>query len=140
MSRENGTRHMVEQNVYISSYIREIELVLSKLYTDIGEVFFALELTSLTKLTVSLLPSKKLKYILQRILINLEPGIGLIATLKPEFMYIFYEAIQITAVASPHAIRLFLQMPLREDSRTFSIFKILTVPIYISLILNATHN
>jgi hypothetical protein len=36
---------MVEQNVYISSYIREIELVLSKLYTDIGEVFFALELS-----------------------------------------------------------------------------------------------
>jgi hypothetical protein len=120
---------MVEQNAYISSYIREIELVLPKLYTDIAEVFFALELASLNKLTICLLPSKKLMYILQSVLIHLEPGIGLIA-LKPEFMYIFYEAIQITAVASPHAIGLFLQMPLREDSKTFFIFKIFTVPIY----------
>src|SRR5215470_18212434 len=69
-------------------------------------------------------------YILQNILIHLEPGIGLIAPLKPEFMYIFYEAIQITAVASSYGIRLFLQMPLREDVRTFSVFQILTVPIY----------
>ena len=69
-------------------------------------------------------------YILQSVLIHLDPGIGLIAPLKPEFMYIYYEAIQIAAVASPHAIRLFLQMPLREDFRTFFIFKILTVPIY----------
>ena len=37
--------------------------MLSKLYTDIGEVFSALELASLNKLTVSLLPSKKLIYI-----------------------------------------------------------------------------
>ena len=90
---------MVEQNAYISSYIREIELALSKLYTDIGEVFFALELASLNKLTVSLLPSKKLTYTLQSILIHIETGIGLITPLKPEFMYIFYEAIQITTVA-----------------------------------------
>ena len=39
VSKENRTRQVVEQNAYISSYIREIELVLSKLYTDIGEVF-----------------------------------------------------------------------------------------------------
>ena len=123
MSKENRTRQVVEQNAYISSYIREIELVLSKLYTDIGEVFFALVLASLNKLTVSLLPSKKLMYILQSILIHLDPGIGLIAPLKPEFMYIYYEAIQIAAVASPHAIRLFLQMPLREDFRTFFYFQ-----------------
>ncbi|GFG30191.1 hypothetical protein Cfor_10174 [Coptotermes formosanus] len=114
--RNNGTRQMVEQNALISSYIREIELVLSKLYTDIGEIFFALELASLNKLT--------------SILIHLEPGIRLIAQLKPEFMYIFYEAIQITAVASSYGIRLFLRMPLREDARMFSIFQILTVPIY----------
>jgi hypothetical protein len=110
---------MVEQNTYTSSYIWEIALVLSKLCADIGEIFFALELASLNKLTVSLLPFKKLMYILQSILIHLEPGLGLVAPLKPEFKYIFYEAIQITAVASPHAIRLFLQMPLREDCRTF---------------------
>ena len=40
VSRKNGTRQMVQQNTYISSYIREIELVLSKLYTNIREVFF----------------------------------------------------------------------------------------------------
>jgi hypothetical protein len=31
----------------------------------------------------------------------------------------FYEAIQITEVASPLAVRLFLQMPLREGSGIF---------------------
>lgn len=69
-----------------------IELVLSKLYTDIGEVIFALELDSLNKLTVSLLPSKRLINILQSILIHVEPGIGLIAPLKSEFMYIFLKS------------------------------------------------
>jgi hypothetical protein len=47
VTRENGTTQMVEQNALISSYIREIELVLSKLYTDIGEIFFALELAQI---------------------------------------------------------------------------------------------
>jgi hypothetical protein len=128
--RDNGTRQMVEQNALISSYKREIELILSKLYTDIGEIFFALELASLNKLTLSLLPSKKLMYILQSILVRLEPGIGWIFPLKPETMYMFYETIQITAVASSYGIRLFLETPLREDARTFSIFQILTFPIY----------
>ena len=75
VSRENGTGQMIEQNVYMSSYISEIELVLSKLYTD-TEALFALELASLNRLPASLLPSKKLMYILQSILIYLEPGIG----------------------------------------------------------------
>jgi hypothetical protein len=69
-------------------------------------------------------------HILQSILIHLEPGMGLITSLKTEFMYMFYEAVRITAVASSYGIRLFLQMPLREDARTVSIFQILTVPIY----------
>jgi hypothetical protein len=45
--------------------------------------------------------------------------------LKPEFIYIFYEAIEITEVASPLAVILFLQMPLKEGCGTFFfIFKI----------------
>jgi hypothetical protein len=39
--------------------------------------------------------------------------------LKPEFIYIFYEAIEITEVACPLAVKLFLQMPLREGCGTF---------------------
>jgi hypothetical protein len=49
VTRENGTRQNVAQNALISSYIREIELVLSNLYTDIAEIFFAFELASLNK-------------------------------------------------------------------------------------------
>ena len=127
---ENGTRQLVEQGSHFFSYMREVELVLNKLYTDLGEILFSIELASMNKLAVFLFPPKKLMYILQSILTHLEQGVDLIAPLKPEFMYVFYEAIQITAVASSHTIRLFLQMPLREEIRTFFVFKILTVPVY----------
>ena len=50
-------------------------------------------------------------YILQSILTNLEPGMDLIAPLRLEFIDLFHDAMQITAVASPKVIRLFLQMP-----------------------------
>jgi len=36
---------------------------------------------------------------------------------------------QITAVASQHVIRMFMQMLLKEESRTFPIFKIKTVRV-----------
>ena len=52
------------------------------------------------------------------------------APLKPEFIYIFYEAIQITAVASPLAVRLFLQMPLREGCGTLFYLQNLDGSIY----------
>jgi hypothetical protein len=55
---------------------------------------------------------------------------SLIAPLKPQFMYIFYEAFLNNAVASPCRIRQFLQLPLLEESRTFSILQILTVRVY----------
>lgn len=45
---------------------------------------------------------------------------------KPESMYnmSFCETMQITAVASQHVIRMFMQMLFKEESRTFPIFKI----------------
>ena len=88
--------------------------MLSKLYTDIREVFFALELALLNKLNVS----KKLIYILQSVLFCSESGIVVIALLKLEFMYIFYEVIQITAVASSQAIRLIFTNSFQEEPRT----------------------
>ena len=50
-------------------------------------------------------------YILQSILTHLERGMDLIAPLRLEFIDLFHDAMQITAVASPKVIRLFLQMP-----------------------------
>jgi len=45
---------------------------------------------------------------------------------KPESIYniSFCETMQITAVASQCIIRMFMQMLLKEESRTFPIFKI----------------
>jgi hypothetical protein len=49
----------------------------------------------------------------------------MIAPLKPELIYTFYEAIHITEVASPLPVKLFLQIPLREGcGNFFFIFRI----------------
>jgi hypothetical protein len=50
---------------------------------------------------------------------------------KPESMYnmSFCETMQNTAVASQRVIRMFMQMLLKEESRTFPIFKIKTVHV-----------
>jgi UPF0288 family protein (methanogenesis marker protein 3) len=39
---ENGTRQMTEQGSHFFSCMREVELVLNKLYTDLGEILFQL--------------------------------------------------------------------------------------------------
>jgi len=41
----------------------------------------------------------------------------------------YCEVMQITAVASQHVIRMFMQMLLKEESRTFPIFKIKMVHV-----------
>ena len=110
VSRENGTGQMIEQNVYMSSYISEIELVLSKLYTD-TEALFALELASLNRLLVSFSHPKSLCTVYFAEHFNLfRTRQRLMALFKPKFKYILNVAIQITVVASPHAIQLFLQI------------------------------
>ena len=63
----------------------------------------------------------------------------MIAPLKPEFIYIFYEAIEITEVASALAVRLFLQMPLMEGCGTFFYLQNLDGS-HICLTLNAAYN
>lgn len=58
---ENGTRQLVEQGSHFFSYMREVELVLNKLYTDLGEILFSIELASMNKLAVFLFSPKKKK-------------------------------------------------------------------------------
>jgi hypothetical protein len=71
-----------------------------------------------------------LRDILQEILVRLEPGYTLLATLKPEAMHIFYASVSITAFATPEAIRLVIQIPLRTESRTYLIYTPVPVPTF----------
>jgi hypothetical protein len=99
-----------------------------KIYTDLTSLTLSLDMAALHRLTASLLPSHKLFEILRDIYVQLEQGYTFIATLKPENMHLFYASSEFTALATEEAIRLIIQIPLRTERRTYSVYEPIPLP------------
>jgi hypothetical protein len=48
----------------------------------------------------------------------MEPGYTLLTKIEPETMHVLYVTVAIAALATPEAIRLFIQIPLRTEGRS----------------------
>jgi hypothetical protein len=70
----NATRAQVKRVESKASYVTKVEVLLTKLYTDLTELSLSVDLTSLNRLTASLIPAKKLAEILQVIPVRLKHG------------------------------------------------------------------
>ncbi|PNF40358.1 hypothetical protein B7P43_G03254 [Cryptotermes secundus] len=101
-----------------------------KIYTDLTSLALSLDMATLHRLTTSLLPSHKLFAILRDIYVQLEQGYSFITALKPENMHLFYASSEIAVLATSEAIRLIIQLPLRTEQRTYTVYEPIPLPSF----------
>ena len=110
--------------------MRELEMLLMKRYADVSGVQLSLDLATSHRLTASLLPSHKLFAILRDIYVQLEQGYSFITALKPENMHVFYASAEVAVLATEEAIRLIIQLPLRNEKRTYLVYNPVALPTF----------
>jgi hypothetical protein len=126
--RINQTRDQGSYGMRKASNTRELEVLIMKIYIDLTSLTLSLDMAALRRLTASLLSSHKLLEILRDIYLQLEQGYTFMATLKPENMHLFYASSETTALATEEAIRLIIQIPLRTERRTYSVYEPIPLP------------
>jgi hypothetical protein len=70
--------------------------------------------------------------ILLKMSLNLPEGFEFIAGSSIENIHLYYHFIQTVAIADAHRIDIVLRIPLKTSNRQFNLYKIVTLPIYLS--------
>jgi hypothetical protein len=105
-------------------------MLVAKLHFDIASLTLGLNMAPLSTITASLVPSQKLCEILREIVIKMPQGYSLLAPVRPESMHIFYAASAISAIATQEMIRLLIQIPLKTDGSTYSVYDTITITTF----------
>jgi hypothetical protein len=109
--------------------IRELEYALSQLTHQVDELLTAVQLTLSGKLPLSLISPHVLHSILRNISLCLPENYELIGGTKFDSIHIYYELIEVTVVGTAHGIKLLLEVPLKNESQRFTLFRIIAFPV-----------
>lgn len=105
----NQTNEITAQYRFIPSYLMEITVVLTNV--DINNLFLSLRYCISTVAYSHFNTGIKVTDILHTATVTLCLSINLIASIKPENMHIFWDALQSFAMANLKFLRLFTQLP-----------------------------
>jgi len=108
--------------------IRELEFALIQLTHQVDELQMAVQHSLSGKLPMSILSPNILHSILRNISLCLPENHELIAGTKFENIYLYYQLIKVTTVANAHGIKLILEVPLKTESQSFTLFRIIALP------------
>lgn len=126
--------HILMRYMEVSSTIRQAEEVSTAAKIKIIEFRQALELTSRGKLSSILMPPHELEVVLNAIEKMLPTRLSMYLPVHPDSLYAYYETSVVTAVASKGSVKLLLDIPLSSSDRLFELYKVITVPIYNSVL------
>jgi hypothetical protein len=70
----------------------------------------------------------KLSVILQKVSLQLSAELSMLTGVTVEDMYVYYTIAAVHAVASPKAIRLFIEIPLKATDRYFELYQVHYLP------------
>jgi hypothetical protein len=70
--------------------------------------------------------------ILKNVSLQLPSSHTLIADIRSENIHLYYELIKVSIIATPHNLKLLLNVPLKTTGQRFTLFKIITLPERIS--------
>jgi len=112
--------------------IRELEYALLQLTHQVDELQMAVQHSLSGKLPMTILSPNILHSILRNISLCLPENYKLIAGTKFENIHLYYELIKVTAVGNAHGIKLILEVPLKTESQSFTLFRIITLPTPVS--------
>jgi len=108
--------------------IRELEFALIQLTHQVDELQMAVQHSLSGKLSMSILGPNVLHSILRNISLCLPENYELIAGSKFENIYLYYQLIKVTAVGNSHGIQLILEVPLKTESQSFTLYRIIALP------------
>ena len=108
--------------------IRELEFALIQLTHQVDELQMAVQHSLSGKLSMSILGPNVLHSILRNISLCLPENYELIAGSKFENIYLYYQLIKVTAVGNAHGIQLILEVPLKTESQSFTLYRIIALP------------
>ena len=108
--------------------IRELEYALLQLTHQVDELLMAVQSSLSGKLPMSILSPNILHSVLRNISLCLPENYELIAVTKFDNIHLYYELIKVTAVGNAHAIKLILEVPLKTESQSFTLFRIMALP------------
>ena len=108
--------------------IRELEFALIQLTHQVDELQMAVQHSLSGKLPMTILSPNILHSILRNISLCLLENYELIAGTKFENIHLYYELIKVTTVGNAHGIKLILEVPLKTESQSFALFRIIALP------------
>jgi hypothetical protein len=88
------------------------------------------DLTSVGKLSSTLVNPYNLSELLQQVNLHLPKGTSMLTGLSIEDMYIYYAVAAVHATATARSIRLFIDIPLRAADRYFTLYQAHSLPFF----------
>jgi hypothetical protein len=90
----------------------------------------SLDLTSVGKLSSTLINPYNLSNILQQVSLHVPAGISMFTGLTVEEMYVHYAVATVHAIATARSIRLFIEIPLKAVDRYFELYQVHSLPFF----------
>jgi len=121
-------RHHSEMYVQV----RQLEYSLIMAVQQIGELFSSVQYALLGKLPVNLITPVTLHRILTDASLNLPENYELVAGTKIQDFHTYYELIKVALVGNAQGAQLVIRVPLKTAAQSFSLFKIVALPMRLS--------
>jgi hypothetical protein len=122
------TQKMLEKQMRYSAAIREIELAIFEVKFSLAQLQESLDLTSLGKLSSTLINPYNLSSILQQVSLQLPEGMTMLTGITVEEMYVYYAVAVVHAVATTKGIRFFIEIPLKTVDHLFELYQVHPLP------------
>jgi hypothetical protein len=89
-----------------------------------------LDVTYRGKLSAALLPPHNLSLLLQKVALKLPTDVALLAGIRLEDMFVYYQVARVQAYATPSEIRLVIRLPQRGTDRVMNLYRTESLPNY----------
>lgn len=123
-------KRLIQYQSKISSLLREIEITLNVVNTQLIQLQEALDITSNGYLSSLLITPAKLNNILKEVVRELPVGLSLVVDTDIDKVYNYYRIARVHAISTKNVIRLIVEIPLQSAKSQFELFSVKLLPHY----------
>lgn len=123
-------KRLIQYQSKISSLLREIEITLNVVNTQLIQLQEALDITSNGYLSSLLITPAKLNNILKEVVRELPVGLSLVVDTDIDKVYNYYRIARVHAISTKNVIRLIVEIPLQSTKSQFELFAVKPLPYY----------
>jgi hypothetical protein len=120
------------KHIEAAAVIRQLEFAITQLELSIDKLMNALQCVQLGKMPLNFISPVMLREMLKNVTLVFPEGYDLIAELRPNNVYVYYEVIQAVILADLHSFKLVLNVPLKSINRPYSLYRMVVLPSRIS--------